>query len=124
VIHRDLKPDNMLLTKDWKLKLTDFGEARAANLGATMTTVGTPIYIAPEVMHADHYDTRCDTYSYGVCLCAMVSVQGEGGGGLRASAASRARASEAKVRGRCRRGAGRKATPLQLLGIVPDDALE
>ncbi|GMI41164.1 hypothetical protein TeGR_g7773, partial [Tetraparma gracilis] len=64
VIHRDLKPDNMLLTKDWTLKLTDFGEARAANLGATMTSVGTPIYIAPEVMRADHYDQKADTWYY------------------------------------------------------------
>jgi len=37
----------MLLTKDWQLKLTNFGEARAVNLNQTMTSVGTPIYVAP-----------------------------------------------------------------------------
>ncbi|GMI54986.1 hypothetical protein TeGR_g9003 [Tetraparma gracilis] len=64
VIHRDLKPDNMLLTRDWTLKLTDFGEARAQNMGGAMTSVGTPIYIAPEVMRADSYDEKADTWSY------------------------------------------------------------
>ncbi|GMI24905.1 hypothetical protein TeGR_g14185 [Tetraparma gracilis] len=75
VIHRDLKPDNMLLTRDWTLKLTDFGEARAQNMGATMTSVGTPIYIAPEVMRADHYDGKADTWSYGLCLVAMIRAE-------------------------------------------------
>jgi hypothetical protein len=79
----------MLLTKDWTLKLTDFGEARAANLGATMTSVGTPIYIAPEVMRADHYDQKADTWSYGLCLVAMIRADkniqevSEGGAGGR-----------------------------------------
>ena len=41
------------MSKDWNVKLTDFGEARAVEVNKTMTSVGTPIYVAPEVMRAN-----------------------------------------------------------------------
>eukprot|EP00520_Triparma_pacifica_P017677 CAMPEP_0118651786 /NCGR_PEP_ID=MMETSP0785-20121206/10967_1 /TAXON_ID=91992 /ORGANISM="Bolidomonas pacifica, Strain CCMP 1866" /LENGTH=1363 /DNA_ID=CAMNT_0006544253 /DNA_START=76 /DNA_END=4164 /DNA_ORIENTATION=+ len=77
IIHRDLKPDNMLVTKppDNVLKLTDFGEARAQELSMTMTAVGTPIYISPEIVRNDRYDSKADTYSYGVVLLAMMRAE-------------------------------------------------
>ncbi len=74
IIHRDLKPDNMLVTEGTPgtLKLTDFGEARAEDLNITMTMVGTPIYLSPEVFKGERYDYRCDTYSFAVTLVAMM----------------------------------------------------
>ena len=65
----------MLLTEAWDLKLTDFGEARALNLNHTMTSVGTPIYVAPEVMKADTYTHKVDVYSFGICLVAMMRAE-------------------------------------------------
>ena len=63
--HSCSQPDNVLLTPDWQLQLTDFGEARATDLNHTMTSVGTPIYITPEIMRADHYDSKADAYKRG-----------------------------------------------------------
>ena len=56
-----MKPDNMLVTTNGVLKLTDFGEARAAELNMTMTAVGTPIYVCPEIIRNERYDTKADT---------------------------------------------------------------
>ncbi len=73
IIHRDLKPDNMLVTSGdpGALKLTDFGEARATDDNVTMTMVGTPIYVAPEIQMGDRYGAKADSFSFAMVIVAM-----------------------------------------------------
>ncbi len=65
-IHRDLKPLNLLLMKmGTLLKVCDFGST--ANLKTTMTNdVGSPCWIAPEMLYKKDYNEKCDVYSYTV----------------------------------------------------------
>ena len=72
IIHRDLKPDNMLVTTTYGVKLTDFGEARSLDSEATMTQVGSPVYMAPEMLRGERYDERIDIYSYAITLTEML----------------------------------------------------
>jgi len=80
VIHRDLKPDNVMLGSDGALAITDFGIARSAESidgGATATlgtAIGTPAYMSPEqVEGAPDVDGRADIYAIGVMLFEMVT---------------------------------------------------
>jgi serine/threonine protein kinase len=68
IIHRDLKPDNCLVSETYTIKVADFGEARAFNQDNTMTQVGTPLFIAPEIVKGDHYSTKADVFSYALTV--------------------------------------------------------
>ncbi|CAM9245279.1 unnamed protein product, partial [Phaeothamnion confervicola] len=75
IMHRDLKPQNMLVTATLGIKITDFGEARLIDSDYTMTQVGTLLYIAPEIVRGDHYDEKCDVYSFAIVLLAMLQIK-------------------------------------------------
>lgn len=72
VIHRDIKPQNLLLDKDGVLKVMDFGVARLASGGANRTeagmVLGTPAYMPPEQFLGEDVDARSDLYAAGVVL--------------------------------------------------------
>jgi len=75
IIYRDMKPDNVMLTPDNKIKLIDFGIAReykAENLTDT-TNLGTKAYAAPEQVSGVQTDARTDIYSLGVTLYHLVT---------------------------------------------------
>ena len=74
IIHRDLKSENALVTDFLSAKLTDFGTSRAKGAeDVTMTAVGTPLYVAPEIALGDKYDEAVDVYSYGITLIDMAT---------------------------------------------------
>jgi predicted Ser/Thr protein kinase len=75
LIHRDLKPGNIIITPQWDVKLIDFGIARRHKKEAVRDTVlaGTMGYTAPEVMAGIQSDARSDIYSLGLILYEMLS---------------------------------------------------
>ena len=74
IIHRDIKPQNMLISKDGKVKVADFGIARAVS-SQTMnaTVVGSVHYISPEQARGGYSDERSDIYSLGITMYEMVT---------------------------------------------------
>ena len=74
IVHRDLKPENFLLASnesDSEIKLIDFGLSKRFTNKHMHTVVGTPFYVAPEVLKGD-YDNQCDIWSLGVILFILL----------------------------------------------------
>lgn len=74
IIHRDIKPQNMIISRDGNAKVADFGIARAVS-SQTMnaTAVGSVHYISPEQARGGYCDERSDIYSFGITMYEMVT---------------------------------------------------
>jgi serine/threonine-protein kinase len=88
IVHRDVKPGNIIITADGTAKLADLGLAHDADIGDEESfskggrILGTPFYISPEqIRHATDLDVRCDLYGLGATLFHMVTGQPPYAGG-------------------------------------------
>ncbi|WP_248761672.1 Stk1 family PASTA domain-containing Ser/Thr kinase [Pseudarthrobacter sp. SSS035] len=76
LIHRDVKPENVLIADDGRIKIGDFGLARAVTTStSTGTLIGTVGYLSPELVLGKQADTRSDIYSVGIMLYEMLTGQ-------------------------------------------------
>jgi serine/threonine-protein kinase len=78
VVHRDVKPNNVMIASDGSIRLLDFGLARGAGIDVTTLTrtgaiLGTPGYMSPEQFDATGVDERSDVYSLGVVLFELLT---------------------------------------------------
>ena len=68
IIHRDLKSSNIMISKGMRGKVRDYGGSREVDTKAPMTSRGTALWMAPEVMKNGRYNTKADVYSFAVVL--------------------------------------------------------
>lgn len=77
ILHRDIKSQNIFLTKNGMVKLGDFGIAKCLNftMDKAKTIVGTPYYLSPEIVHNKPYSFKSDVWSLGVLLYEMCALK-------------------------------------------------
>eukprot|EP01094_Clydonella_sp_ATCC50884_P018705 TRINITY_DN3506_c0_g1_i3.p1 TRINITY_DN3506_c0_g1~~TRINITY_DN3506_c0_g1_i3.p1 ORF type:complete len:405 (+),score=58.43 TRINITY_DN3506_c0_g1_i3:460-1674(+) len=74
VIHRDLKSPNLLVMKDYRVKVTDFGTSKLLDNMTMTNNVGSPLWSAPEVLRFSSYSEKADIYSFGIVLWELICV--------------------------------------------------
>ena len=77
IVHRDLKSPNLLVDKDWTVKVCDFGMSRMKKntFLSSKSNAGTPEWMSPEVLRNEESDEKCDVYSYGVILWEIATMK-------------------------------------------------
>jgi serine/threonine protein kinase/WD40 repeat protein len=76
LVHRDVKPENIMITRSGRVVLMDFGLAKPGSGDRAGTIAGTPAYMPPEQMRGDPPDARADIFAAGVVLAEMISAEG------------------------------------------------
>eukprot|EP01018_Ginkgo_biloba_P022811 Gb_34740 [translate_table: standard] len=77
IVHRDLKSPNLLVDKNWAVKVCDFGLSRMKHntFLSSKSTAGTPEWMAPEVLRNEPSNEKCDVYSFGVILWELATLR-------------------------------------------------
>ncbi|URD89408.1 STYKc [Musa troglodytarum] len=77
IVHRDLKSPNLLVDKNWTVKVCDFGLSRLkhSTFLSSKSTAGTPEWMAPEVLRNEKSNEKCDVYSFGVILWELATLR-------------------------------------------------